>query len=196
MVGAKPEAGGSSSSFIRVSRLTADLAGSPPARARRASIMASFSFDLPVGGRTRAPGYDAFARFGAPGQQPDFRRRLPPAFSHYREVALQTPVTITNHGRDSRVLMGTDEYRRLKSRDRVGVMVEDISYEDSEPSPNRTCRLNSPASTTKSRQTSVQFNVAMDLPIEVNMNWTVDVFCHVEDNSSRRIRPRALNRDL
>lgn len=52
------------------------------------------------------------------------------AFSRYREVAQQTPVTITDHGRDSLVLMGIDEYRRLKSRDRVALKVEDLSDED------------------------------------------------------------------
>lgn len=49
------------------------------------------------------------------------------AFGRYREVALREPVTITNHGRDSVVLVGAGEYQRLKSRDRVTLPVEDLS---------------------------------------------------------------------
>lgn len=52
------------------------------------------------------------------------------AFGRYREAALKEPVTITNHGRDSLVLMAVDEYQRLKSRDRVALRVEDLSDED------------------------------------------------------------------
>lgn len=36
------------------------------------------------------------------------------AFGRYREVALRTPVVITNHGRESLVLMSAEEYRRLQ----------------------------------------------------------------------------------
>ena len=49
------------------------------------------------------------------------------AFGRYREAALRAPVTITNHGRDSLILMGVDEYQRLKSRDRVALRVEDLT---------------------------------------------------------------------
>lgn len=52
------------------------------------------------------------------------------AFGRYREAALKEPVTITNHGRDSLVLMAVDEYQRLRSRDRVALRVEDLSDED------------------------------------------------------------------
>lgn len=52
------------------------------------------------------------------------------AFGRYREAALKEPVTITNHGRDSLVLMAVDEYQRLKSRDRIALRVEDLSDED------------------------------------------------------------------
>lgn len=52
------------------------------------------------------------------------------AFGRYREAALREPVTITNHGRDSLVLLSADEYRRLKRRDRVALRVEDLSEED------------------------------------------------------------------
>lgn len=40
------------------------------------------------------------------------------AFGHYRELALQAPVSITNHGRESLVLLSVAEYRRLKQLDR------------------------------------------------------------------------------
>jgi len=43
------------------------------------------------------------------------------AFGRYREVALAEPVSITNHGRESLVLLSAAEYRRLKSRDRVAL---------------------------------------------------------------------------
>lgn len=51
------------------------------------------------------------------------------AFGRYREAALKAPVTITNHGRDSLVLMAADEYQRLKARDRVAVRIEDLDEE-------------------------------------------------------------------
>lgn len=40
------------------------------------------------------------------------------AFGRFREKALQEPVVITNHGRESLVLLSAQEYRRLKSQDR------------------------------------------------------------------------------
>lgn len=40
------------------------------------------------------------------------------AFGRYRESALREPVTITNHGRESLVLLSAEEYKRLKSLDR------------------------------------------------------------------------------
>ena len=52
------------------------------------------------------------------------------SFGRYREVAQREPVTITNHGRESLVLLSVDEYRRLKRRDRVSIRVEDLSDED------------------------------------------------------------------
>lgn len=51
------------------------------------------------------------------------------AFGRYREAALKAPVTITNHGRDSLVLMAIDEYQRLKARDRVAMRIEDLDEE-------------------------------------------------------------------
>ena len=52
------------------------------------------------------------------------------AFGRYREAALRAPVTITNHGRDSLILMGVDEYQRLKTRDRAALRIEDLSDAD------------------------------------------------------------------
>ena len=49
------------------------------------------------------------------------------AYGRYREAALQAPVTITNHGRDSLVLMAADEYRRLKSSYREAFAVSELS---------------------------------------------------------------------
>jgi PHD/YefM family antitoxin component YafN of YafNO toxin-antitoxin module len=54
------------------------------------------------------------------------------AFGRFREKALQEPITITNHGRDSLVLMSADEYRRLKRRDRMVLKSEDLSDEQME----------------------------------------------------------------
>jgi len=51
-------------------------------------------------------------------------------FGRYREAALKEPVTITNHGRDSLVLMAVDEYRRLKRRERRVMGLEDFSEAD------------------------------------------------------------------
>ena len=51
-------------------------------------------------------------------------------FGRYREAAQREPVTITNPGRESLVLLSAEEYRRLKRRDRVAVRVEDLSEED------------------------------------------------------------------
>jgi prevent-host-death family protein len=49
------------------------------------------------------------------------------AFGRYRERALQEPLTITNHGRDSLVLLSADEYARLKRRDRMVLKAEDLT---------------------------------------------------------------------
>ncbi len=40
-------------------------------------------------------------------------------FGKLREEAQRGPVGITNHGRESLVLLSAEEYRRLKSLDRV-----------------------------------------------------------------------------
>jgi prevent-host-death family protein len=53
-------------------------------------------------------------------------------FGRYRETAIREAVTITNHGRDSLVLLSADEYRRLKRRDREVLHVSELSDEDLE----------------------------------------------------------------
>lgn len=53
-------------------------------------------------------------------------------FGRYREAAIREAVTITNHGRDSLVLLSADEYRRLKKRDREVLHVATLSDEDIE----------------------------------------------------------------
>ena len=53
-------------------------------------------------------------------------------FGRYRETAIREAVTITNHGRDSLVLLSADEYRRLKKRDREVLHVAELSDQDVE----------------------------------------------------------------
>jgi len=53
-------------------------------------------------------------------------------FGRYREAAIREAVTITNHGRDSLVLLSADEYRRLKKRDREVLHVSELSDQDIE----------------------------------------------------------------
>ncbi len=52
------------------------------------------------------------------------------AFGRYREMALQTPVSITNHGRDSLVLLSAAEFERLKQFDRQVVRPWELSEEE------------------------------------------------------------------
>ena len=47
-----------------------------------------------------------------------------------RIVALVEPVTITNNGRDRLVMMSTEEYRRLKRRDRRVMVLDDFTDAD------------------------------------------------------------------
>jgi prevent-host-death family protein len=54
------------------------------------------------------------------------------AFGRYREAALRGPITITNHGRESLVLLSAEEYQRLKSRDREALLVTELSPSDLE----------------------------------------------------------------
>jgi prevent-host-death family protein len=62
-------------------------------------------------------------------------------FGRYREAALKEPLTITNHGRESLVLISAEEYRRLKRRERRVMGLDDFTDADvaavaaSEPPP-------------------------------------------------------------
>ena len=53
-------------------------------------------------------------------------------FGRYREAAIREAVVITNHGRDSLVLLSAEEYRRLKKRDREVLHVSEPSDDDIE----------------------------------------------------------------
>ena len=52
------------------------------------------------------------------------------SFGRYREAALKEPLIITNHGRESLVLLSADEYRRLKRRDRRVMGLDDFTEAD------------------------------------------------------------------
>jgi PHD/YefM family antitoxin component YafN of YafNO toxin-antitoxin module len=45
-------------------------------------------------------------------------------------MAIAEPLTITSNGRERLVLMSTDEYRRLKLRDRQVMTLSDFTDED------------------------------------------------------------------
>ncbi|MCC7271161.1 MAG: type II toxin-antitoxin system Phd/YefM family antitoxin [Alphaproteobacteria bacterium] len=47
-------------------------------------------------------------------------------FGKYREAAMREPVSITNHGRESLVLVSASEYQRLRRRDREVLRIEDL----------------------------------------------------------------------
>ena len=47
----------------------------------------------------------------------------------YQDIALREPVAVTRNGRDSCVLVSTDEYHRLKRRDRRVFSTESMSEE-------------------------------------------------------------------
>ncbi len=47
-------------------------------------------------------------------------------FGRYRDIAQREPLTITNHGRESLVLLSSEEYQRLKRRDREVLRLEDM----------------------------------------------------------------------
>lgn len=38
-------------------------------------------------------------------------------FGRYRDIALKEPVSVTHHGRESLVMLSSDEYKRLKALD-------------------------------------------------------------------------------
>lgn len=48
----------------------------------------------------------------------------------YQDIALSQPVTVTRDGRQSTVLISTEEYRRLKRRERRVMAPEDFTDAD------------------------------------------------------------------
>ncbi|CAO3458441.1 type II toxin-antitoxin system prevent-host-death family antitoxin [Azospirillum largimobile] len=48
----------------------------------------------------------------------------------YQDIALSRPVTVTRDGRESTVLISTEEYRRLKRRERRVMGPEDFTEAD------------------------------------------------------------------
>ncbi len=58
----------------------------------------------------------------------DFQREI----GRYQDIALHQPVAVTQDGRDSCVLLSTEEYRRLKRRDREVLGIEDFTEADAE----------------------------------------------------------------
>lgn len=51
-------------------------------------------------------------------------------FGRYREAAMREPIMITNHGRESLVLLSAEEYQRLASQDRQSLYAWELSDED------------------------------------------------------------------
>jgi len=58
----------------------------------------------------------------------DFQRNI----GRYQDIALRQPVAVTRNGRESCVLISTQEYRRLKRRDREVLAIEDFTEADAE----------------------------------------------------------------
>ena len=58
----------------------------------------------------------------------DFQRDV----EHYQQVARREPVAILRDGRESCVLISTEEYRRLKRRDREVLSIEDFTDADAQ----------------------------------------------------------------
>ena len=58
----------------------------------------------------------------------DFQRNI----GRYQDLALRQPVAVTRNGRESCVLISTEEYRRLKRRDREVLGIEDFTEVEAE----------------------------------------------------------------
>ena len=58
----------------------------------------------------------------------EFQRNI----GRYQDLALRQPVAVTRNGRESCVLLSTEEYRRLKRRDREVLSIDDFSDADAE----------------------------------------------------------------
>jgi prevent-host-death family protein len=70
------------------------------------------------------------------------------AFGHYGDVAQREDVAITNHGRESLVLLSAVEYRRLKSLDTreaipaTALSAEELEAIDAATAPAEATRYN------------------------------------------------------
>lgn len=51
-------------------------------------------------------------------------------FGRYQDIAIREPVMVTRNGRDRAVLISTEEYQRLKRRDRRVMTLDDFTEED------------------------------------------------------------------
>ncbi len=58
----------------------------------------------------------------------EFQRNI----GRYQDLALREPVAVTRNGRESCVLISTEECRRLKRRDREALGIEDFTEADAE----------------------------------------------------------------
>ena len=56
----------------------------------------------------------------------EFQRNI----GRYQDVALRQPVAVTRNGREGTVLISTEEFNRLKRRDREVLGLEDFSADD------------------------------------------------------------------
>jgi PHD/YefM family antitoxin component YafN of YafNO toxin-antitoxin module len=50
----------------------------------------------------------------------------------YQDLALRQPIAVTRNGRESCILLSTEEYRRLKRRDREVLGIDDFTEADAE----------------------------------------------------------------
>ena len=58
----------------------------------------------------------------------EFQRNI----GRYQDLALRQPVAVTRNGRESCVLLSTEEYRRLKRRDREVLSIDEFTDADAE----------------------------------------------------------------
>lgn len=56
----------------------------------------------------------------------EFQRNI----GHYQDLALRQPIAVTRNGCESTVLISTDEYDRLKRRDREVLGLDDFTEAD------------------------------------------------------------------
>jgi prevent-host-death family protein len=56
----------------------------------------------------------------------EFQRNI----GRYQDLALTEPVTVTRNGRERTVMISTEEYRRLKRRDRQVLSLDDFTEAD------------------------------------------------------------------